>query len=287
MFTAFGPHAFEGRVFVARPDGSDVTTVLSPQSLLGYEGAFGNSLKMFILVAATQSTGGNNSVTNIVQYFPSTGRNLPLQQQLPAEGEGNGIPSPDNSKLVAEVAPPGAPRTNLWISDFQTKQFHQLTQGTAQDFNPVWSPDGQRIAFIRLTPPTPPISLQVMTVSSQGGETIVLLGASEHVGQAAYSPDGKKLAFDSINGLETMDLTTMQRMVILTKNQLHGNPLQRITEGYGMSWAKTQDKIVLILLDLGTNRDQLWTVSSDGSNLQKIYTADIGVRIFSITFMSN
>src|SRR5215472_16030566 len=94
IFTAFGPHAFEGRVLVARPDGSDVTTVLSPQSLLGYEGAFGNSLKLFILVAATQSTGGNNSITNIVEYFPSTGRSLPIQQRCHREGKAMGFRRP-------------------------------------------------------------------------------------------------------------------------------------------------------------------------------------------------
>jgi len=126
-----------------------------------------------------------------------------------------------------------------------------------------------------------------MTVSVEGGEPTILLGASEDVGQVAYSPDGKKLAFNSINGLETMDLITMQRTVILTQAQLHGNPLQRVTQGFGMSWAKTQDKIVLIMQDLATSRDQLWTVSSDGSKLTKIYTADPSARILSVTFVEN
>ena len=126
-----------------------------------------------------------------------------------------------------------------------------------------------------------------MTVPSNGGQPIVLLGTSEHVGESAYSPDGKRLAFDSINGLETMDLATMQRTVILTQAQLHGRPVQRVTQAVGMSWSKTQDKIALILQDLGTGRDELWTVSSSGSNLQKIYTAAGGARILSVTFITN
>jgi hypothetical protein len=103
MFTAVGPHAFQGTVFVVRPDGSSITTVLKPQTQLEYDGAYGNSLKTFILASASQSTGGNNSVSNIVQYFPGSGRITPLQQQLPAGQEGNGIPSPDNSQFVAGV----------------------------------------------------------------------------------------------------------------------------------------------------------------------------------------
>lgn len=54
-----------------------------------------------------------------------------------------------------------------------------------------------------------------------------------------------------------------------------------------MSWARTQDKIVVILHDLGTSRDELWTVSSDGSNFKTIYTADAGAFIQSVCFVEN
>jgi Tol biopolymer transport system component len=287
MFTALGPHAFEGRVLVVRPDGSRVTPVLNPRTSLGYESAYGNSLKTFVLVSADQSTGANSDAVNIAQYTPRTGKLVPLQQQLPSGQEGVGIPSPDDSMFLAEIGPVGQPQTNLWISDFKTKQFRQLTQGPAQDSNEAWSPDGLQIAFIRLLPPFPSVTTQLMTVPSQGGAPTTLLGTSEGAAEAAYSPDGKKLALISINGMETLDLTTMQRSVIVPFNTLYGSPIQRATEGRGMSWAKNQDKIVLIMLDLATNRDQLWTVSSNGNSLQKIYTADAGAFILSVTFVEN
>ena len=289
MFTAVGPYALEGRVFVVRPDGSKVTTVLNPKpSSVGYLAAYGNSLKTFILVSADQATSANSDVVNITQYTPRTGKLVPLQLQLPAGGEGSGIPSPDNSQFVAEVGPPDTQtQLNLWISDFKTKQFRQLTDGPAQDFNETWSPDGHQIVFTRLLPPFPSITTQLMTVPSSGGPPTILFGTSDRVGEAAYSPDGKHLAFDSINGLETMDLATTQRTVILTMAQLHGNPLQRITEGRGLAWGKAQETIVLIMRDVSTNRDQLWTVSSDGSNFKEIYTADAGAFIQSVAFVEN
>ena len=284
MFTAFGPHAFEGKVLVMRPDGSKMTTVLSPQSLSGYEVAHGNSLKTFILVSVAQSTGGNNHVVNITQYTPRTKKFSPLQQQLPSGEEEAGVPSPDESQFVAGVGAAATPQLNLWISDFKTKQYRQLTQGPSADINAAWSPDGQQIAFVRLTQP---VTRELMTIPSSGGQPTTLLGASEGVGEAAYSPDGKKLVLISINGMETLDLTTMQRSVIVPFNTLYGSPSQRATEIRGISWAKTQDKVVLVMLDLATNRDQLWTVQSDGSGLQKIYTADAGVSIPSATFVQN
>ena len=107
--------------------------------------------------------------------------------------------------------------------------------------------------------------------------------------QAAFSPDGKQLVFTSVNGMEVMDLSTLKRTVILTPSKLYGSPIQYQTEAIGMSWAKTQDRIVLVLINLATHQNELWTapVTSDGSNLQKIFTADPGVVILSVTFISN
>jgi len=259
---------------------------LSPKPSVGYLSAYGNSLKSFILVAADQSTGSSTDVANITQYTPRTGEVLQLQQYLPAGEEGNGVPSPDDSVFVAEVGPPG-PQLNLWVSDFRTMQFRQLTTGTSQDFNAVWRPDGQQIVFTRLLPPFPSITSQLMTVSSQGGMPATILGTGDHVVEAAYSSDGNRLVFNSINGLETIDLGSMQRKVLLTLDQLNGNPRERSLVGRGLAWATTQDTIVLIMHDLSANRDQLWTVSSDGSNFKSIYTADSGVSIQSVDFVEN
>jgi dipeptidyl aminopeptidase/acylaminoacyl peptidase len=287
MFTAVGPHALEARVFVVRPDGSKVTTVLNPKpSSVGYLAAYGNSLKTFILVSADQATSANTDVVNITQYTPRTGKLVPLQQQLPAGEEGSGVPSPDNSQFVAEIGPPG-PQLNLWVSDFKTKQYRQLTDGPAQDFNETWSPDGHQIVFTRILPPFPSITSQLMSVPSQGGTPTIIFGTDQHVVESAFSSDGHRLVFNSINGLETMDLASMQRNVLITLDQLNGSPLQRITVGRGLAWAKTQETIVLIMRDISTNRAELWTVASDGSNFRKIYTADDGADIQSVAFVEN
>jgi len=136
MFSTVGPRSFQGTVFVVRPEGSSITTVLKPQTLLEYDGAYGNSLETFILASASQSTGGNNSVTSIVQYFPDSSTITPVQQELRTGQEGNGIPSPDNSQFVAGIGAVGS-SINLWVSDFKTKQFRQLGDG-AYVAGPQW-----------------------------------------------------------------------------------------------------------------------------------------------------
>lgn len=80
MFTSVGPHAFEGSVFVVRADGSSKTTVLSPKPTLGYEAAYGNSLKSFILVSAVQPSGTTGDTVSITRYLPGMNLFLPLQR---------------------------------------------------------------------------------------------------------------------------------------------------------------------------------------------------------------
>lgn len=132
-----------------------------------------------------------------------------------------------------------------------------------------------------------PLSTQLMTVPAQGGTPTVLFGPLDGVGEAAYSPDGKRLVFLSVNGMETIDLTSLQRTTIVPFSKLHGSPLQHLAEGVGMSWARTEDKIVLVLFNLTTKQDELWTVTSEGNNLTRIFAAAAGTHILSVTFVSN
>jgi Tol biopolymer transport system component len=101
--------------------------------------------------------------------------------------------SPDDRFLAATVADANSGRADLWVYDMERNVGSRLTFDDAQDTNPVWSPDGKRIAF----------------TSNRDGKSGVYVRAADGTGDAellfsgegrsepwAWSPDGNYIAFN-------------------------------------------------------------------------------------------
>jgi TolB protein len=70
-----------------------------------------------------------------------------------------------------------------------------LTNDGHPDFQPAWSPDGQRIAFVSVHVGTSPVQ-QLFTMDPQSGSVTRLTGLQDgNVQQPAWSPDGTRIAF--------------------------------------------------------------------------------------------
>jgi dipeptidyl aminopeptidase/acylaminoacyl peptidase len=80
----------------------------------------------------------------------------------------------------------------------------QLTSGSFDESNPTWSPDGSRIYFTsnRVAEPyyEPPHN-DLYSIPRDGGEMVKLAGIDGVIGEFAFSPDGKWIAFrGTLNG---------------------------------------------------------------------------------------
>ena len=64
-----------------------------------------------------------------------------------AKEEGNATSADPESGIRAGV-PPGLTGTDIYISNVETGQTRNLTNGKGSNWLPSWSPDGQRIAFL-------------------------------------------------------------------------------------------------------------------------------------------
>jgi TolB protein len=69
------------------------------------------------------------------------------------------------------------------------------------EYEPAWSPDGQKIAFTRFRPPASPdepIEQDIYLLNVNDGTTQNITNTADlHEYQAVWSPDGSKLAFTS------------------------------------------------------------------------------------------
>jgi dipeptidyl aminopeptidase/acylaminoacyl peptidase len=95
-------------------------------------------------------------------------------------------------------------RTHLYVFDVPAKSLTQITSGDFDDDEPTWSPDGARIAFSsNRTLPDPDRSynwdIWVVAANNQdkGAQSTRVTSNPGEDRQAAWSPDGKWLAYSS------------------------------------------------------------------------------------------
>ena len=68
----------------------------------------------------------------------------------------------------------------------------RLTNNTARDVDPTWSPDRKKIAFVSNRNDG---LLQIYVMDAHGKRTIQLTDGLQEKGDLDWSPDGKKIAF--------------------------------------------------------------------------------------------
>jgi dipeptidyl aminopeptidase/acylaminoacyl peptidase len=84
-------------------------------------------------------------------------------------------------------------RTQLWLAATDGKTApRQLTRGHANSSSPVWSPSGDRIAFVRADEKG---KAQIHVLAVAGGEAQPVTKLETGAGNPRWSPDGKKILF--------------------------------------------------------------------------------------------
>ncbi len=91
----------------------------------------------------------------------------------------------------------GTKRTHLALFDVAAKKLDSLTSERFDDDSPSWSPDGQRIAFLRESLPEPdrPSASHVFVIDARRGATAKQITNGNDGSRPAWSPDGKWIAF--------------------------------------------------------------------------------------------
>jgi len=101
--------------------------------------------------------------------------------------------SPDGKRIAFDRADPQNPNVrNLWLYEFARGVTTRFTFDSAAEFDPVWSPDGSRIAF---TSARGGVFDLYQKTSDMAGEDEALYKSEDAKASSSWSPDGRFLLY--------------------------------------------------------------------------------------------
>src|SRR5688500_7556459 len=143
----------------------------------------------------------------------------------------------------------------------------------ADGFAPAWSADGKQIAFAKGVSGE---GVELFVMNEDGsGETritpsdLVPAAPSDYWTQPAWSPDGTKLVFASLQG----EACPVVGRCLFTIN-VDGTDFQLIGAGTDPAWSPDGTKIAF------SHQGQIWTMDPDGTDGNQLTTHDLPEDVF-------
>jgi TolB protein len=148
----------------------------------------------------------------------------------------------------------------IYMMDYDGANPTRITFNKIKDYMPAWSPDQRTIAFTSYRGTSAGLYLRNIY---EGTETAVSTKGTNY--SAAFSPDGKKLAFSSTmledgnTDIFVMDLETKKIKRLTYNGAVETAP----------SWSPTGREIAFTTDRLGTGNPQIYIMDAEGSNVRK------------------
>src|SRR5256714_2501529 len=109
----------------------------------------------------------------------------------------------------------------------------QITTGTFDEGEPVWSPDGSRLYFTsdrHLEPYYETTGNELYSVAANGGSVTKVAALDGQIGSVALSPDGKRIAFTGIENAKPLRFYNEADLYVMDATA--GSKPRNLTSGY-------------------------------------------------------
>ena len=148
-------------------------------------------------------SGGGTAQNVSIYWMDRQGKFTPLRA-TPGEYV-NPAFSPDGKRLALEVR--DGKRSDIWVYEWERDTLTRLTFGGADNYRPVWTPDGQRITYSSLEKSG---KFDLYWKQANGvGDALRLAESKNQMTALSWRPDGKVLAFFQLNAGTSLDILTL------------------------------------------------------------------------------
>ncbi|HNR03152.1 MAG TPA: hypothetical protein PKK59_11515 [Anaerolineaceae bacterium] len=150
----------------------------------------------------------------------------------------------DGNLEVYKMAPDGSGQVNL-------------TNDPAQDFDPVWSPDGAFIAFVSDRANDTEGGQYIYTMLADGGE-VTRVSDQNDSQFPDWSPTGGHIAYNALGDIFVVNISDLTGVNLTNSPELDEQP-KISPDGQRIAWLKTED-----------NTRQLFVMDLDGGNITRV-----------------
>ena len=161
---------------------------------------------------------------------------------------------------IWSMNPDGSSPTRLTDDKSRTEKLPSFSP--VYDGNPVWSPDGTKIAFVSNRDYL--FSLYVM--NADGSNSQLVTDKVLDLGEPSWSPDGRKIAFSAgVRGTIGMSKPSIDIYVL----NVDGSGLAKLTQDSGANGSPTwspDGKQIAFVSDRDDGKSKIWIMNADGSN---------------------
>jgi TolB protein len=160
-------------------------------------------------------------------------------------------------KSLAIELGPNFPAPDIAVIVSPNSKPKRLVKG----LNPVWSPDGQKIAYCVRDGHG---FGQMQEINADGSGHMQLTNVKGGACPTDWSPDGEEIAFIAYGATPSV--------LVMSKT---GENVRRITDGYGARWSPDGTKLVLCRnAEHRGASNSIWVVNADGTGPKKVIEDD-------------